>query len=246
MAGTVARWRDNRAALAALAIDPREAARRLEVLEHEAAEIAAARLRVGEADELRSRLAAARQGAAIARGGSAIREALDGDAGARAAAGQALREARTLARLDPRFEAIDARLAGVDAEVEDIASEVRGLLDAVDHDAAGRRRSRGAAVRHLLARAPLRRRRGRRARLRRAERRRGRAPAQPRRGAGRAARRTMRGCSRRWRRRRPSWAASGARRRRGCRRRVDEVLRGLGFRPDAFEVAVGRRTGRAG
>jgi DNA repair protein RecN (Recombination protein N) len=136
MTGAVARWRDNRAALAGLLIDPREAARRLGVLEHETAEIAAARLHVGEADELRSRLAAARQGAAIARGGNAIRDALDGDAGARAAAGQALREARTLARIDPRFEAIDARLAGVDAEVEDIASDVRGLLDAVDHDAA--------------------------------------------------------------------------------------------------------------
>ena len=90
----------------------------------------------GEADELRSRLAAAREGAAIARGGSAIREALDGDAGARTAAGQALREARSLARLDPRFEAIEARLIGIDADVGDIASEVRGLLDAVDNDAA--------------------------------------------------------------------------------------------------------------
>ena len=136
MASIVARWRENRSALVALAIDPREVGRRLEVLEHEAAEIEAAHLRPGEAEEIRSRLAAARQGAAIARGGSAIREALDGDAGARAAAGQALREARALARLDPRFEAIDARLSGIDAEVEDIASEVRGLIDAVDHDAA--------------------------------------------------------------------------------------------------------------
>ncbi|HEX4897935.1 MAG TPA: AAA family ATPase, partial [Candidatus Limnocylindrales bacterium] len=136
MAGAVGRWRDNRAELETLAIDPREIARRLEVVEHEAAEIAAARIRVGEADELRSRLAAAREGAAIARGGSAIREALDGDAGARTAAGQALREARSLARLDPRFEAIEARLVGIDADVGDIASEVRGLLDAVDNDAA--------------------------------------------------------------------------------------------------------------
>ena len=136
MAGAVGRWRENRNELAALAIDPREIARRLEVVEHEAAEIAAARLHVGEADELRSRLAAAREGAAIARGGTAIREALDGDAGARTAAGQALREARSLARLDPRFEAIEARLLGIDADVGDIASEVRGLLDAVDHDAA--------------------------------------------------------------------------------------------------------------
>jgi len=136
MAAAVGRWRENRAELSNLAIDPREIARRLEVVEHEATEIAGARLRVGEADELRARLVAAREGAAIARGGTAIREALDGDAGARTVAAHALREARTLARLDPRFEAIEARLIGIDADVGDIASEVRGLLDAVDHDAA--------------------------------------------------------------------------------------------------------------
>ncbi|MCI0585065.1 MAG: DNA repair protein RecN [Chloroflexi bacterium] len=136
MAAAVGRWRENRTALAARAIDPREIARRLEVVEHEAAEIAAARLRVGEADDLRARLAAAREGAAIARGGQAIREALDGDAGARTAAASALREARSLARVDPRFEAIEARLMGIDADVGDIASEVRGLLEAIDLDAA--------------------------------------------------------------------------------------------------------------
>ncbi|MBI2776178.1 MAG: DNA repair protein RecN [Chloroflexi bacterium] len=134
VAAAVGRWRENRTLLAALAIDPREAARRLELLEHEAAEIAAAHLRVGEADEIRGRLGAAKQGATIARGGAAIREALDGDGGARAAAGEALREARALARLDPRFEAVEARLLGADAELDDIASEVRTLLDAVELD----------------------------------------------------------------------------------------------------------------
>ena len=44
MADVVERWRANRAALAELAIDPRELARRVDLLEHEAAEIAAARL----------------------------------------------------------------------------------------------------------------------------------------------------------------------------------------------------------
>jgi DNA repair protein RecN (Recombination protein N) len=136
MAGAVARWRENRAVLSALALDPRELARRLELLEHEAAEIAAARLRPGEADEIRGRLAAARHGEAIASGGAAIREGLDGDGpSARTIAGQALRDARSLARLDPRFEAIASRLAGADAELEDLAAEVRGLLEAVDHDA---------------------------------------------------------------------------------------------------------------
>jgi len=140
MAGAVGQWRENRSALNALVTDPRELARRLELLEHETAEIAAARLRVGEADEIRGRLAVARQGATIAAGGAAIRAALDGEGegdASRAFLGYALREARSLARLDPRFEAVAARLAGLDAELEDVAGDVRVVLDAVDHDAAG-------------------------------------------------------------------------------------------------------------
>jgi DNA repair protein RecN (Recombination protein N) len=140
MAGAVGRWRENRAALNGLVTDPRELARRLELLEHETAEIAAARLRVGEADEIRGRLAAARHGATIAAGGVAIRASLDGEGdgdATRAFLGLALREARSLSRLDPRFEAVAARLAGVDAELEDVAAEVRAVLDAIDHDSAG-------------------------------------------------------------------------------------------------------------
>ena len=53
------RWRVNRAALSGLTIDPREVLRRLEILEHEAEEIAGARLRPGEADEITRQLAAA-------------------------------------------------------------------------------------------------------------------------------------------------------------------------------------------
>ena len=134
MAGTVARWRENRDALAALAIEPREAARRLELLEHEVGEIAAARLRVGEADELRSRLTVARHGAAIERGGAAAREALDGESGARTRIGEALREVRTLARMDDRFAPLERRLAGLDAELEDLAGEVRLRLGELDLD----------------------------------------------------------------------------------------------------------------
>lgn len=137
MARAVGLWRDNRAALAGLVADPRELARRLELLGHEVAEISAASLRVGEADDIHSRLGAARQGAMIATGGTAIREALDGEGeSARASIGRALREARSLARLDPRFEAVAARLAGADAELEDVAADVRGALEAIDHDAA--------------------------------------------------------------------------------------------------------------
>jgi DNA repair protein RecN (Recombination protein N) len=136
MAATVERWRANRSALAELAIEPRELARRLELLEHEAADIEAARLRPGEAAELRARLEAAQHGEAIARGAAALRDALVGEgSGARDVTAVAVREVRNLARIDARFEPLEERLAGLEAELADVAVEVRRLADTVDHDA---------------------------------------------------------------------------------------------------------------
>jgi DNA repair protein RecN (Recombination protein N) len=135
VAGAVERWRDNRALLDAAALDPREVARRLDLLEHEAAEITAAHLRPGEADEIASRLTAAQHGEAIARGAATLRDALTAEgAGARDATATALHEARGLARLDPRFEPLADRLAGLEAELEDVADEARRLADGIDHD----------------------------------------------------------------------------------------------------------------
>ena len=132
----VAAWRANRTALDELVVDPRELARRLEVLEYEANEIAAARIRPGEADEIKARLAAAQHGEAIARGAAAVHEALTADAGAREAVAGAVREARSIARLDGRFDGLAERLAGLEAELEDAAAESRTLAEAVDHDPA--------------------------------------------------------------------------------------------------------------
>jgi DNA repair protein RecN (Recombination protein N) len=110
-------------------------ARRLDLLEHESTEIAGANLRPGEADEIRARLTAAQHGEAIARGAAALHEALTRDgSGARDAAGEALREALGIARLDPRFEPIADRLAGLEAELTDVADEARRLAEDVDHD----------------------------------------------------------------------------------------------------------------
>ena len=137
VADAVERWRSNRAALAELSIEPRELARRLELLDHEAAEIAAARLRPGEAAEIRARLAASQHGEAIARGSAALVDALTGEgSGAREVTAAALREARALARVDPRFEPHAERLAGLEAELADVASEVRDLAEGIDHDPA--------------------------------------------------------------------------------------------------------------
>jgi DNA repair protein RecN (Recombination protein N) len=135
MATAVDRWRENRAALDAAALDPREVARRLDLLEHEAAEIDRAHLRPGEADEIRARLTAAQHGEAIARGAAALREALTQEStGARDATAVALHEARGIARLDPRFEPLADRLAGLEAELDDVADEARRLAETVDHD----------------------------------------------------------------------------------------------------------------
>jgi DNA repair protein RecN (Recombination protein N) len=135
MATAVDRWRENRAALDAAALDPREVARRLDLLEHESSEIARANLRPGEADEIRARMTAAQHGEAIARGAAALREALTRDgSGARDAVAEALHEALGIARLDPRFEPLADRLAGLEAELADVADEARRLAEDVDHD----------------------------------------------------------------------------------------------------------------
>jgi DNA repair protein RecN (Recombination protein N) len=137
MAGAVDRWRANRAALAELELDPRELARRLDIAEHEAAEITAARLRVGEAAEIRAQLDATQHAEAIARGTATLHEALAADErGARDRLASAVHEARSLARLDPRFEDLADRLAGLEAEADDAASAARELAESVEHDPA--------------------------------------------------------------------------------------------------------------
>jgi DNA repair protein RecN (Recombination protein N) len=136
VARTVERWSENRTSLARAAVDPREVDRRLELLRHEVEEIAGARLHAGEAAEIRERLELARHGEAITRGAAAIRDALDGEgSGARDTLAGGVREARSLSRIDPRFEAVAERLAGLEAELEDAAIEVRRLGEGVDHDA---------------------------------------------------------------------------------------------------------------
>lgn len=135
MAASVARWRENRAVLLELELDPRELTRRLELAQHEADEIAAAGLRPGEAGEIRARLETARHGETIATGGVGIVDALTGEeTSARDRVAVALRELRALGRLDPRFESVAERLAGLEAEVDDVAAVVRDLVDSVDHD----------------------------------------------------------------------------------------------------------------
>jgi DNA repair protein RecN (Recombination protein N) len=137
VAGAVERWRANRSALAELAMEPRELLRRLDLLEHEAAEIEGGRLRPGEADDITRQLAAAQHGETIAQGAATVRDTLlEEGQGARERVAQAERELRALARLDDRWGPLADRLAGLEAEVEDVALEVRALAETVDHDPA--------------------------------------------------------------------------------------------------------------
>jgi DNA repair protein RecN (Recombination protein N) len=137
VAAAVDRWRANRSALAELTMDPRELLRRLEILEHETAEIEGGGLRPGEADEITAQLAAAQHGETIASGAETVRETLLAEGtGARERVAHAERELRSLARLDARWGPLADRLAGLEAEVEDVAAEVRAVAETVDHDPA--------------------------------------------------------------------------------------------------------------
>jgi DNA repair protein RecN (Recombination protein N) len=135
VAQAVEAWRANQAILAELALDPRELARRLELQEHQAGEIAAAKLRIGEAAEIGAKLAAAQHAEAIARGSVEIYETLAGEGtGAREATALAAQRARDLARLDERYGPVAERLLGLAAELEDAGAEARALADSVEHD----------------------------------------------------------------------------------------------------------------
>jgi DNA repair protein RecN (Recombination protein N) len=136
-AAAVEAWRANHAALAELALDPRELARRLELQEHQLAEIVGAKLRAGEAAEIRGRLSSAQHIESIARGSAEIHDLLAGEGtGARETTAEAARRARDLAKLDERYEAVAERLSGLAAELEDAAAEAATLAERVEHDPA--------------------------------------------------------------------------------------------------------------
>ena len=130
-------WRLNQTALAELALDPRELARRLELQEHQVAEIAGAKVRVGEGAEIRGRLSSAQHAESIARGSAEIHDLLAGEGtGARETTAEAARRARDLAKLDERYELLAERLTGLAAELDDSGAEAATLADSVEHDPA--------------------------------------------------------------------------------------------------------------
>ncbi len=137
VAAAVAAWRANRAALEAIAAEPGEIGRRLELLDHEAGEIEAAALQPGEAEEIRARLAGAAGAEQAGRLAEQLRVRLAGEGtGAREALARGAREAEELARLDGRFGGLAPRLEGLTAELDDALADLRRLEEAVDRDPA--------------------------------------------------------------------------------------------------------------
>jgi len=127
-------WRAVVARSAELLTDEHELARRVELLQHQADEIATAALQAGEDDELEAQLRAASHAEAIAQAAdAALRSLRDEAAGldalrsARAALGQA-------AAHDERFAALEERAAGLEAEATELARDVADVAERVELD----------------------------------------------------------------------------------------------------------------
>jgi DNA repair protein RecN (Recombination protein N) len=131
-------WRAVVARSAELLTDEHELARRVELLRHQADEIAAAALRAGEDEELEAQLRAASHAETIAQAAeTALRglrdesAGLDGLRSARAALAQA-------AAHDERFAALEERATGLEAEATELARDVAEVAERVDLDPATR------------------------------------------------------------------------------------------------------------
>lgn len=123
--------------IAALEGVDQERARRLEYLKHEAAEIAAAELRAGEEEELRSRRNLIQNAEHIASLAGHARAVLyeDEERPAITALDAAEADIRELARLDDRFVVYVEQLAAARAAVEEVAGEIRRFADGLEFDA---------------------------------------------------------------------------------------------------------------
>jgi DNA repair protein RecN (Recombination protein N) len=129
-------WRATMAAAAELVIDPRELARRQELLQHQVDEIEAAGLRSGEEEEVELRLRAASHAEAIAGNARAAAEALVAEGGGTDALRQALASLRRAASDDPSFSALAERADGLVAEATELGRELGAAAEQVELDPA--------------------------------------------------------------------------------------------------------------
>ena len=126
-----------------------DAAMRREMLSHAAKEIAEAKLRPGEEEEVMSRLRAAGNSQRLIELGAQMESSLgsDGEGGVRTALAETVRAARELARLDDGAAALLGSLEDVAGRISDIENEVRRYAEKIDADP--------ATLRELEARADL-------------------------------------------------------------------------------------------
>lgn len=127
----------------------KDAAMRREMLAHAAGEIADAKLRPGEEEEVMSRLRAAGNSQRLIELGAHMVSALgaEGEGGVRSALAGAVRSARELARLDDAATPLLESLEDVAGKVAEIESETRHYAEKIEADP--------ATLRELEARADL-------------------------------------------------------------------------------------------
>ena len=120
---------------ASLGGDPRERARRLELLTHEVGEIEAAKIRADEEAQLASALGVARAADKLRAAAASVQDSLVGErAAAHDRLAVAARELAAAAALDPRLQDLADRLGVQVAEVADIAAEVRRYGEDIEAD----------------------------------------------------------------------------------------------------------------
>ncbi len=149
-------WRATVAASAELLTDAHELARRVELLRHQADEIAAADPRPGEDTELEAQLRAAEHAETIVRAADETVRSLRDDGGAVESLGVAERGLATAAGHDERFAELVDRAAALSAEAAELARDVAAVAESVDLDPA----SRAAAEERLALLYDLRRKYG--------------------------------------------------------------------------------------
>ena len=131
-------WRACVAASAELLTDAHELARRVELLRHQADEIAAAAPRPGEDAELEAQLRAASHAETIARSASAAVAALRDEEAASERLSVAEHELAAAAQHDERFAPLADRAAALAAEASELARDAAAVADSVDLDPAAR------------------------------------------------------------------------------------------------------------
>jgi DNA repair protein RecN (Recombination protein N) len=146
VAAAHAAWRATVAESAEMLADSHELARRVELLRHQAEEIAGAAPRSGEDEELERQLRVATHAEAIARAADAAVRALRDEDGGLDALRTSSAELAAAAGLDERFSSLAERAGALEAEATELARDAAGLGDAVDLDPATR-----AAIEERLA-----------------------------------------------------------------------------------------------